>query len=329
MTSTTQLMFMNRAACRILVSVFITLLLAGCSIPDGGKAFRVEKDEASVCFYAGNSPEGGKPLVRYRYADVPFKSYVQEFRTPWGVNILRDSPHDHKHHHALMLGLTVDEVNFWAEEKNCGKQVHREFADWIQDTQKGLQRAAVTDVVDWINPADKKSVIHEYRTIETYRAKILGASLLTWNSQFELPADKSSASITGVRYYGLGVRFVQSMDVGGDFINADGKTGVEGTNKDRSSWCAYKALADGKPVTVAVFDYPKNVRHPATWFTMTENFAYISATLDLPKNPVEVSAAEPLRLRYGLAVWDGHVESETIDKLYKRWIELPTTNPSK
>ena len=34
-------------------------------------------------------------------------------------------------------------------------------------------------------------------------------------------------------------------------------------------------------MTVAMFDHPTNVRHPANWFTMTEPFAYLCATLGL------------------------------------------------
>ena len=42
-----------------------------------------------------------------------------------------------------------------------------------------------------------------------------------------------------------------------------------------------------KRTTVAVFDHPTNPRHPATMFTMP-NFAYISATLNLMKEPLKV-----------------------------------------
>ncbi len=73
------------------------------------------------------------------------------------------------------------------------------------------------------------------------------------------------------------------MDRGGRFVNADGKSGVDGTNDARSAWCAYTAEADGKPVTAAMFDHPANLRHPATWYTMNKPFVYISGTLNLSK----------------------------------------------
>jgi hypothetical protein len=82
-------------------------------------------------------------------------------------------------------------------------------------------------------------------------------------------------------------------------------------------------MADGKPVTVAMFDYPKNFRHPATWFTMEKPFAYLCATLDLSKEPFEIQQGKPLLLRYGVALWDGAPEPAEIEKLYQKWVALP------
>ena len=62
-------------------------------------------------------------------------------------------------------------------------------------------------------------------------------------------------------------------------------------------------------------------RRPATWFTMTRPFAYLSATLALHEEPLKVTAAEPLMLRYGVALWDGQVVSERIEESYNRWID--------
>ncbi|MBW7939136.1 MAG: hypothetical protein H3C63_10135, partial [Candidatus Omnitrophica bacterium] len=41
-----------------------------------------------------------------------------------------------------------------------------------------------------------------------------------------------------------------------------------------------------------------NPRFPATWFTMTQPFAYLSATLNLSREPLAVKKGEDLDLRY-------------------------------
>jgi hypothetical protein len=123
------------------------------------------------------------------------------------------------------------------------------------------------------------------------------------------------------------MRFVQSLDPGGTFTHPDGKTGVEGTNDVPPRRCAYSAVADGKPVTVAMFDCPQNPRHPATWFTMDSHFAYLAVTLNLHRQPLVIRAAEPLELRYAVVLWDGAVEPENMEKLYRQLLRRSAEAP--
>ncbi len=121
------------------------------------------------------------------------------------------------------------------------------------------------------------------------------------------------------------MRFVRSMDKNGVFMNSSGQPGEVVRGDERlvpALWNAYSAEADGKPVTAAMFDDPKNPRHPATWFTMTNPFAYQSATLNLLKEPMTVTKNAPLTVRYGVALFDGRVDKAAIEKVYQRWLEI-------
>ncbi len=268
---------------------------------------------------------GDRVLLRYRYEGVPYKPYVQELFTPDGVNILRDAPADHLHHHALMFAVAVDGVNFWEEQNQPGKQQHRSFAHSVQVGNREKPHVVRFDEqLDWVNPRTNGVLAEEMRTIEVRETKGENVTLVTWKAELSSPAGKDSVMLTGSHYFGLGVRFVESMDQGGQFQNADGKPGVVFRGDERlvrSNWCAYTARADGKLVTVAMFGHPDNPRHPTTWFTMTKPFAYLSATLALHEEPLKVTAAEPLMLRYGVALWDGDVHREQIEKVYSRWVE--------
>ena len=287
------------------------------------------------------------PLLLYRYNNVPFKPYIQKLFSPSGVNILRDAPFDHLHHHALMYAVKVDGVNFWEETPTAGKQIHKSFSNITSkvetntqnDKQHQVHHAAFTELIDW-NDSSGKLLLKEKRTIEVHLAADLDATLLTWQSEFELPEGTESATLTGAHYHGLGLRFIRSMDATGEFRNADGKAGTVFRGDERlvrSRWCAYTAKAEGKEVTVAMFDDPDNERHPATWFTMSKPFAYLSATLNLHEPAVgglKVVSGEPLVLRYAVAIWDGRAKTDDIEKLYKRSIALPpettaTPNPDK
>jgi len=290
---------------------------------------RITTDQNALSIHTGE-----RILMSYRYNSVPFKPYVQKLFTPDGLNVLLDAPSDHKHHHALMFAVTVDGVNFWEEQKTPGRQQHRRFADMTIGQRGGsLPYAGFAEQIDWINPSSGRLLLTECRRIEVSRLAEPQVTLLTWRSEFELLPGRKIDTLTGSHYHGLGMRFVRSMD-GGRFFNADGKTGVVFRGEERlvrSRWCAYTTKADGKAVTAAMFDCPANQRHPATWFTMQKPFAYLSATLNLHKEPLKITLEQPLVLRYAVALWDEEVEPERIERLYKRWVALhaPEVNVSE
>ena len=64
---------------------------------------------------------GGRPLLLYRKSSpTAMKPYIQELYTPGGVQVLRDSVPDHKHHHGMMFAVAADGVDFWEERRRGG-----------------------------------------------------------------------------------------------------------------------------------------------------------------------------------------------------------------
>ena len=302
--------------------IIVILTLAAGFAPDAASAedplrVVIEADAASVC-------EGQRVLARYRYDNVPFKPCVQQLLSPQGVNVLRDSPADHQHHHALMFAVAVDGVNFWEEQKEPGRQLHRCFSDVKIGGSNDEAHAGFTEQLDWIDPRSKELLLKEDRTIEIRRLSGADVTLLGWQSSLAVPPGKDSVVLTGSHYFGLGMRLVESMDVNGQFRNAEGKTGEVVRGDERlapAAWCAYTAQADGRPVTVAMFGHPDNVRGPTSWFTMTKPFAYLSATMNLHKEPLKVTSDRPLVLRYAVALWDGPIQDDQISQIYQAWIQ--------
>jgi hypothetical protein len=266
----------------------------------------------------------GKPVLEYQVRPSPAKPYVRELFTPGGVQILRDKVPDHKHHHGLMFALAADGVDFWAEEPNCGRELSRSVKEIEPEVKNGLARIGFEQTLDWSGPNSEQPVLKEIRRVETYAGNDLDATLLTWRTQLAVPPGKKNVKLTGAHYYGLGMRFVPSMDQAGDFLFADSAKGelVRGSERvTPARWCAYRSAVDGKPVTVAIFDDPHNPRHPSPIFTMRP-FAYLAATLNLWKEPLAVEAGKPLKLHYGVAVWDGLQEPPVIEKTYQRWLRI-------
>ena len=295
----------------------MAVLGSGCAAPSG-QPWLASPDSGGVTFHSGNST-----LMRYRFGNVPFKPYVESLRSPVGVNVLRDAPSDHLHHHGLMFAMNVDGTEFWGEAGQPGRQRPRYLELIPPHAERGLHKTGLVQTLEWLGPDNTAIMLQEKRTIEAWRSGDLGASLISWQSELHVPPGKDAVELQGRAYFGLGMRFPKAMDTDGTFFNADRGQGANGTNDVPSRWCAYTASADGRLVTVAMFDHPDNPRHPARWFTMDTPFAYLTDSPGLQHGPLILTKAHPLKFRYGVAVWDGSVEPKRIESLYRRWAGLP------
>ena len=303
--------------------VFIALALCTITVVSviADTAPNARTDPATILISADK-----QPILRYRYGDVRSKPYVKELFTPAGVNILLDSPPDHVHHRGLMLALGIDGIDFWSETKDCGRQKHISLTPPKPVKSSLIEAITFTEAIHWIRPDSDKPLLKEKRTITAGRTESAGATLVTWQSQFTLAEGIDAVKIDGRHYFGLGMRFIRAMDATGTFLNADnakGKTYRGDEKLLRSRWCAYTVKIEGKPITVAMFDAPKNPRHPATWFTMKKPFAYLAATLGLHAEPLDLKQPRQLNLRYAVVLWDAEVKPEKIEATYKQWIKNP------
>jgi len=280
-----------------------------------GQPMRAIVDANSVLVKAGVVE-----VAEYRYGDVPFKPYVERLFTPNGLNVLLDAPHDHLHHHALMFAVGADAVNFWEEMPAAGRQKHVRFAELAEE----LPHVGWMERLDWLDPSGER-LLAEQRAIVVARPVQPQVTMLMWESRLSVPTGKGSVTLTGAHYFGLGMRFIRAMDAEGQFRNADDNPGTVFRGEERlvrSNWCAYTAAVDGDDVTVAMFGHPSNPRHPTTWFTMTEPFAYLSATLGLHEEPLKLVEGNRLDLRYAVVLWDRRAQTDEIDETYRQWASM-------
>jgi len=266
---------------------------------------------------------GNKPILRYHYRQVPNKPYVAELFTPEGINILQDSPPDHSHHHGLMYALTIDGINFW-EEKNketSGIEKHQEFVNSFLDENESRSTAGFTERLDWSHPQTQNALITENRTIQVNCLKEEEATQITWTSRLTTAPGVETATLTGTVYHGLGIRFLKAMDKKGTFFcGAPGQIHHGDERLKEANWSAFTAAADGKAITVAMFNHPANPVQPAIWFAIDQRYNYLSATLGLYEKPIVLTPKDALTVCYGIMVWDGNIGSEAVEKACHAWI---------
>jgi hypothetical protein len=281
----------------------------------GESSLKVTATDTLVDIYDGESL-----VLQYKYGEVPRKPYVMSWFTPKGVNILRDAPHDHLHHHGLMHAIIVDGVNLWEETPASGFQDHQSIAGVRIDAD----RASFTETLSWRAPDKPETLVTEQRSIIHHATGNGAARLLTWHSILAAPENRDTVTLSGNIYHGVGMRFPVFMDKIGKFRFAEDVTGgfKDGPHYlAQASWCAYAVVDSEHTVTVAMFSAPDNPR-PALWFTMLEPFSYLAATLDLSRQPMILKSGETMAVKYGIAAWDGEVDDKEVQAMYTKWMEL-------
>jgi hypothetical protein len=280
--------------------------------------YRIQSENTTVVLYYND-----RKLLLYTWIDTLFKPYVKELFTPAGLNVLLDSPNDHKHHHGLMLAYKVDGINYWEETENSGRQKSLEISEIYSSSERSSGEAGFSTTIHWIGPEGGTVALKENRTIRGEFSPRLEANLFDWQSRILISDSKSPVQLAGAHYNGLGLRFVRSMDNAGQFVTAENKKGEIFRGQERlipDRWCAYLSQVGNKKVTLAMFAAPGNPRGLTTWFTMKVPFAYMSATMKLHENPMTLHASDLLSLHYGVALWDGHVDIQRIEEAYQYWI---------
>ena len=315
--------------------------VAAAQQPEPPKPLRLQMDQDVTMQVRGRT------IATYRATPAPNRPFLRELWTPgFGIQVLRDSPFDHRHHHGMMFALSVDGRDFWCDTPTgaIGRQVPKPLEDVQLGGAADTSRVTFTQPLDWTAP-DGTVPLHERRTITAFadpkidapKTPIPGAdpnkinvTLLTWRSILSVPGSKP-VKLGGSDFSGLGTRFVVSMDGKGKFFNSEGHEsstpGPDGQAIDnkrvtQSKWCAYTATADNRLVTIAMFHHPKNPTHYFCHLHILNGFAFLTGALGVDQKPIEVKPGTPLDLRFGIALWDGEVDKDRVEAVYQKWVEL-------
>jgi hypothetical protein len=274
----------------------------------------------------------GKKLLVYSFEPQKFKPYVQELRTLKGDNVLRDAPHDHLHHHALMYGIRVNGVNFWEETTGCGVQKVVESSQPVLgfanvDGQK-LPQATISEVLRWVAPEDAflpnaapVALLIERRTLVLTVNPRHQEVALEWRSQFEVGPKTNTVVLAGANYHGLGMRFPQDCDPVAVHSLAGNRPDLANNRQDVSAaaWAAVSFDLPGRPATVALAGHPANMRGDATFFSMLTPFAYLSATQNLDKETLVYHSGDRFELRYLVLLYPEAKPSDILRQRIDTW----------
>jgi methane monooxygenase PmoA-like len=250
----------------------ITLLAAALAVLLSAHA-GLAQDKVSI------TSSDGKFIVKI--ADAPFTEYVFEGHAkpifypvvgPHGIEMTRNFPmkkdvaneaRDHPHHKSIWFTHgDVNGIDFWLEYPEPeGRTVQREAK---------VQGASILTKDDWVAP-DGKIVCTDSRNIS------FGTTPHGRYIDFEITIHASHGDVTfgDTKEGTMGMRTNSMMrlradpkrgneKVAGKSVNSEGVEGKEMWGK-RAKWVDYWAPIDNHTVGIAIFDHPKNPRHPSWW----------------------------------------------------------------
>jgi hypothetical protein len=240
-----------------------------------------------------------------------------------------DSPPDHFHHHGLMFALNVDDTDFWTEKDipNAGREE-------VVETIATPASDGFTQLLRWL-ATDGTPLLDESRRVRV-RAEGKGADAvhwLDWESVLTPAAGRDKVRLSGAHYFGLGMRFLPAWANHGEFIWSDAATppATGGEKVTPADWCAVRCSIDGRPVTVLMLAHAANPR-PGEWFTMSQPFCYLSATLNLKNEPFTLAKGASWKLRYSIAMLSTPADRRRLADIAATWKSsnpFDTNEPSK
>ena len=269
---------------------------------------------------------GDQPFAELLFGNDRSKPVLYPIFGPGQTPMTRDFPfkddtegekHDHPHHESLWYTHgDVNGISFWHLGKDAGT---------IKQTGVAVDANVVTTTNDWIGP-DKKRVCSDERVMK-FSVLPDGARVIDFT--ITIKASDGDVTFGDTKEGSMGIRthHLLRTDRGAEVTNSAGQSGKSIWGKP-AKWVNYQSKIEGKAVGVAIFDSPKNLRHPSTWHA--RDYGLVAANPfgahDFSKAKKEtgnlvIKSGESVTFHYAFLFHHGAEEKKSIEEHYKAWIK--------
>jgi hypothetical protein len=275
----------------------------------------------------------GQLFTEYFFKDV-LRPYCYPLIGPGEAAMTRNWPmkdtpneeHDHPHHRSLWFAHgAINGQDFWSEAKGSGKTVH----DGFIEVKSGKDVGVIKERNKWVT-ARGEVVCTDERTLRIYNPGAAPERIL----DFEITLRPAGGDLTfgDTKEGTMAVRLAETMrlkgKVGhGHIVNSAGVRDGDTWGK-RANWCDYYGPVDGKIVGIAIFDDPRNPRHPTTWHVRDyglfaanpfglHDFEKLS---DKAAGDMVVPAGKSVTFRYRFYLHEGDDRQAKVAEKYKAYV---------
>ncbi|MBN2133189.1 MAG: PmoA family protein [Sedimentisphaerales bacterium] len=272
----------------------------------------------------------GKLFTEYRFKDAQ-RPYFYPVIGPTGAAVNRHWPmgdgpgeaHDHPHHKSLWYTHgDVNGVDFWADGDSKGRVVHEKFLE----VSSGREVGVIKQQNNWVT-ADGKVVCTDTRTHRFYNRP----DGQVMDLDVTIHASHGKVTMGDTKEGSMAIRLTPTMrlkgKVGqGHIINSEGLTDGATWGK-RAAWCDYYGPVEGAVVGVAIFDHPKNPKHP-TWWHVRDYGLFAANPFgvhNFENKPagtgnIEIPAGESLTWRYRFYFHKGDDKQGKVSEHYRAYV---------
>jgi hypothetical protein len=234
---------------------------------------------------------------------------------------------DHPHHRSLWFAHgAINGYDFWSEQKAFGKTVHEDFLEVTSGTKAGVIR----ERNKWV-AADGTVVCTDERTLRFYNPGRASERLM----DFEITLKASNGELTfgDTKEGTMAVRLAETMRLKGKagkghIVNSAGVRDGQTWGK-RAEWCDYYGPVEGRTVGIAIFDHPKNPRHP-TWWHVRDYGLFAANPFgqhdfeslpDKTAGNLVVPAGKSVTFRYRFYLHEGDEQQAKVAEKYQQYVK--------
>jgi hypothetical protein len=309
--------------------LFAAPVSADVTIQEGPEKVRVEID--------------GKLFTEYCFTGAPHV-YFHPLIGPGGAKMTRSWPmeevpneeRDHPHHRSLWYAHgAVNGVDFWSEAAShkgtpkhpVGKIVH----DRIVEAKGGEQEGVIVAQCKWVAPDGSVPLTSR----QTFRVYDRPENERLFDFEVTLTAGEKEVVLGDTKEGTMAIRVAESMRLkqpkgrpagGGRIVNNNGVRDGEAWGK-QAAWVDYSGPVDGKVVGVAIFDHPKNPRHPTRWHVRdyglfaVNPFCGHEMDKSIPKGAADykLAAGESVTFRYRFLLHEGDAEQGKVAERFAEY----------
>ena len=212
----------------------------------------------------------GKPFTTFHYGTDANKPYLAPLRSASGKIVTRRYPmqnipgesRDHLHHRGLWFSYDdVNGVKFWENDPSytkghMGRQIVR-ATKW----RDGEHAGTLSATIEW-RDLNGPLLLNEDREMTFYADPKL--RVIDFHTTLTAAED---VTFGDTKEGSFAIRLADNFTARNGFtmVDADGRSGMKNIWGKRSNWVDYTADVDGEKIGVAIFDSPKNPRHPVYW----------------------------------------------------------------